>query len=168
MPLAARLINTKRVTDRRKLRFENVEAALRDAESMGEAERLGTLRATGNWTLGQALGHLACWASYPYDGYPDMPTPPALVRLLLRPMRWWFFNRGLPAGVSLPDVPGGTFGVDVLPSEEGLAKMRLAFERLARHAPTCIHPIFPGMKHEDWLKLNLRHAELHLSFFHAS
>jgi hypothetical protein len=160
------MINTKKVRNRRKLRFERLDEAVRDAESLAVAERRGALRASGNWTLGQALGHLATWATYPFDGYPEMPQPPRFVRLLLRPLRWWFFNRGLPAGVSIPGVPGGTFGVDEMPTEEGRARMRFAFERLARENPACTHPMFTGMKHENWIKLNLRHAELHLGFFH--
>jgi hypothetical protein len=81
-------------------------------------------------------------------------------------MRNGFLNKGLPAGVYLGRVPGGTFGIDEMSTEDGLAKMRSAFERLSNHAPTISNLVFGPMSHEDWIKLNLRHAELHLSFFH--
>jgi hypothetical protein len=37
-------------------------------------------------------------------------------------------------------------------------------ERLRREPPTGPHVIFGRLPHEDWIKLQLRHAELHLSF----
>ncbi|MEX2318174.1 MAG: hypothetical protein WD669_13530 [Pirellulales bacterium] len=82
-------------------------------------------------------------------------------------MKHWFLNNGLPAGVYLPTIPGGTFGIDLMSTDEGLAKMRAAFERLARQMPTGPNDMFGPMSHKDWIKLNLRHAELHLSFFHS-
>jgi hypothetical protein len=69
--------------------------------------------------------------------------------------------------VILPGVPGGTFGIEMLGTDKGLGAMRAAFQRLAKQAPTRPNVIFGSMSHADWLKLNLRHAELHLSFFHA-
>jgi hypothetical protein len=159
------MINTKQVRDRRKLRFEELDEAVREAEQLSEADHRGALRATGNWTLGQALGHLAYWASCPFEGYPEMPRPPWFVRALIPLMRNGFLNKGLPAGVYLGKTPGGTFGIDVMPTDEGLAKMRFAFERLAKQPPTIPNLVFGPMSHEDWIKLNLRHAELHLSFF---
>jgi hypothetical protein len=161
------MVNTKKVKDRRKLRFENCNEAVQEAALLAEAERRGALRATGNWTLGQSLGHLAFWASCAFDGYPDMPHPPWFVRALIPLMRNSLLNKGMPAGVFLGKVPGGTFGIDMIPTDEGLAKMRFAFERLSQQAPTVPSLVFGPMTHEDSIKLNLRHAELHLSFFHV-
>jgi hypothetical protein len=79
-----------------------------------------------------------------------------------------FLNRGFPTGARIPGVPGGTFGVDPMESDHGLAEMRTAFERLAQQAPAVPNPIFGPLSHEDWVKLNLRHAELHHSFFHPA
>jgi hypothetical protein len=162
------MIITKQVTDRRELRFERLEEAVRDAEALAEAERGGTLRATGNWALGQTLGHLAYWASCPFDGYPDLPRPPWFVRLLIPLLRNGFLNKRMPAGVILSGVPGGTFGIDPMATELGIEKMQSSFERLAKQVPTIPNAIFGPMSHEDWIKLNLRHAELHLSFFHLT
>jgi hypothetical protein len=159
------MINTKKVRDRRKLRFESVNDALRNASALAAADARGSLRALGNWTPGQTLGHLAFWASAPFDGYPDMPRPPIFVRALLPLLKKRFLNNGMPAGVYLSGVPGGTFGIDVMPIDEGLAKMQFAFERLGKQAPTIPNKMFGRMSHDDWIRLNLRHAELHLSFF---
>lgn len=162
------MINTAKVKDRRTLRFENLDEAVRDAEALAEAERAGTLRSTGNWSLGQTIGHLAFWADAPFDGYPDqMPKMPWLIKKMLPLFKNRFLNKGLPAGARMPKVPAGTFGVDPMPTEEALPKLRAAFSRMASQMPTQTNPMFEHMTHEEWIKLNLRHAELHLSFFHA-
>jgi hypothetical protein len=160
------MINTKKVRDRRKLRFESAEDVLRDAELLVEAARRGTLRATGNWSLGQALAHLATWVNMPFDGYPEMPRPAWWMRLLRPLITWWLVNKGFPAGVRIAGVPGGTFGIVPCESDEGLERLREAFARLATEAPTQTSPAFGSLTREEWIKFHLRHAELHLSFFH--
>jgi hypothetical protein len=159
------MIDTRKVADRRKVRFETVADALRDAEALAAADRAGTLRAQGNWTLGQALGHVAFFANAPFDGYPDMPQMPWLLRKLVPLFKGWFLNKGLPAGTRIPGTTDGTYGTELLPTDVALAANRRAFERLAAHCPTTLSPLFGPMSHEDWIKFNLRHAELHQSFF---
>jgi hypothetical protein len=158
-------VDTKHAAGRRSLRFERIDDALADAEAMAAAEREGRLRRVGNWTLGQILGHLATWVGYAYDGVPV--TPPLLVRWVMRPMKKRFLYKGMPAGVHIPKTPGGTFGTDVLPPDEGLARYRAACARLKAEAPTRRHPIFGAMTHDEWIAGQLRHAELHLSFVRA-
>ena len=151
---------------RRKLRFDTVEAALADAERLVAAERDGRLaRRGGNWTLGQALGHLATWANYALDGYPPSVHAPLPVRLVLRLLRNRILANGMIPGVKLRNIPGGTLGLHVLPADEGLRRFREAFERLERSAPTIPNPAFGRLTHAQWVQLNLRHAQLHLSFF---
>lgn len=158
-------INTRTVKDRRKVRFEKVADAVRDAEVLAEAERRGALRASGNWTLGQAVGHVAVWANYAFDGYPEMPQPPWFVRVLVPLFKNHFLNKGLPAGAKLGKVPGGTFAIERMETDRAIDVLRAAFERLERQTPPGSHPLLGAMTHDDWIKLNLRHAELHFSFF---
>ncbi len=160
------MIDTRKVVDRRRLRFEALDEAVRDAEMMADAERGGSLRATGNWSLGQAVGHLAFWARAPFDGYPAMRQPPWLLRKLLPLFKSRFLNNKLPAGARIPGVPDGTFGVEPLPTDQALEELQTNFSRLAKQAPAVPNLVFGPMTHEEWIKLNLRHAELHLSFFH--
>ena len=151
-------------TQRRKLRFDTIDAALAEAQRLADAERAGRLRSCGNWTLGQAIGHLATWANFAFDGYPDAVRAPLPVRLILRMMRNRILNHGMMAGVKVGRVPGGTLGLDVLPADEAISRYRAAMERLRATAPTIDNPAFGRLTHEQWIQLNLRHAELHLSF----
>jgi hypothetical protein len=160
------MINTKKVHDRRALRFDTVDDVLRDAELLAEAARRGTLRATGNWTLGQALAHLATWVNMPFDGYPEMRRPAWWMRLLRPLITKWLVNKSFPAGVRIAGVEGGTFGIEPCENDDGLARLRSAFGRLAVESPTQTSPVFGPMTREEWIKFHLRHAELHLSFFH--
>lgn len=159
------MIDTRKVTGRRKLRFENFDEAIRDAEALAAAEQAGKLRALGNWTLGQAIGHVAYWADAPFDGYPTTAKLPWILGIVLPWFKNYFLNNKLPAGGKIPDAPEGTFGVEKLSTDEALERLRRAFARMKAQQPTLPNPVFGVMKHEEWIKLNLRHAELHLSFF---
>ena len=150
--------------DRRQLRFDSIDAALAEAERLAAADRDGRLKRCGNWTLGQALGHLATWANFAFDGYPDAVRAPLPVRLILRLMRNKILNGGMMTGVRIGKLPGGTLGIDVHSTDEGLSRYRAAMERLRASAPTITNPVFGPLTHEQWIQLNLRHAELHLSF----
>lgn len=157
-------IDTGKVAGRRKLRFESVKEAIADAERVVAAEKAGSLRRLGNWSTGQVLGHLAYWTNCPYDGYPPGFGAPWFVRVILKMQKSKMLNGSLPAGVHIPKVPGGTLGTQEVTTDEGLRRYRQAMERLQAAAPTRDNIIFGPMTHEEWTKLNLRHAELHLSF----
>lgn len=160
------MIDTKKVADRRQLHFDALQEAIRDAEAIAAAEAERRLRATGNWTPGQAISHVAFWANAPFDGYPDTVKPPWLMRMAMRVIRGRVFTKGMPPGMRLPGAPGGTLGAESMPADEAAAKLRAAFERLDEHCPEIVNPLFGPMTHTQWRQLNLRHAELHFSFFH--
>ncbi|HVZ95204.1 MAG TPA: DUF1569 domain-containing protein, partial [Phycisphaerales bacterium] len=96
-------IDTAKVTDRRKLRFKSPEDALRDAEALVAADFAGTLRSTGNWTLGQTLGHLASWINYSFDGFP-IRKPPFFIRWILKGRKSQFVQGEMRQGVKIPGV----------------------------------------------------------------
>ena len=71
----------------------------------------------------------------------------------------------MPRGVKIPGIPGGTIGADEMPTDQGIARLRQAFQRLengeqAKHDS----PAFGQMSHLDRIRLNLRHTELHLGY----
>jgi hypothetical protein len=79
-------------------------------------------------------------------------------KLIVKPM----LKRPMPRGVRLRGVTDGTYGTDPLSTDEGLARFRAAFERLASRPPDRPHPLAGPLTHDQWIQLNLRHAELHL------
>jgi len=149
---------------RRKLRFETVDEAIAEAERLVAAEREGRLARAGNWSLGQALGHLATWVEFAFDGYPPSVRAPLPVRLVLRALRGRMLAAGMRPGVRIPRLPGGTLGLEEIPLEVALPRFRDAMRRLQASAPSRVNPAFGALTHEQWIQLNLRHAELHLGF----
>lgn len=160
------MIETRTVKDRRPLRFNSVQELFAEVAGLTASDGAGQLRRSGNWTLGQALGHLGAWVDFAFEGYPF--KPPLVIRALMRPMKARFLIRPLPAGVRLPGVKGGTVATEPLSTEEGARRFRSAWERLAANAPLLPNPVFGPLAHDEWIKAHLRHAELHLGFFHPA
>ncbi|MEX2081802.1 MAG: DUF1569 domain-containing protein [Dehalococcoidia bacterium] len=158
------LINTGKCTDRRTLRFSTIADLRADLDAIERAERAGTLRRIGNWTVGQTCGHLATWAEFLYTGVPI--SPPWFIRIILKRRKHRYLNEGLPAGVHIPRVPNGTLGTEVMTLDAGLARYRDILARVEREPPTKDSPLFGPLTHEEGIKSQLRHAELHLSFLH--
>jgi hypothetical protein len=150
---------------RRVLHFDRLDQVINDADALAAAERAGKLRQLGNWTLGQTCGHLAAWVDYGYDGIPM--KIPWFVRILTRPMKNSVLNKPMKPGRNIPGVNAGTLAVDLLPTEVGVDRLRRACARLEAGPPATPHPLYGSLTAEEWKKLKLRHAELHLSFLRA-
>jgi len=155
-------IDTGKVTGRRQLHFDSIDQMLADVDALVVADKAGRLKRIGNWTLGQTLNHLATWMEFAFTGSPL--NPPFFIRWLIRMKRKQFFVGPMPAGVKIPGVPGGSLGTQPAALEEALPRFCRAAERLKREAPTMPHNLFGRLSHADWQAINLRHAELHLSF----
>jgi hypothetical protein len=155
-------VDTAKVAGRRLLHFESIDQMLAEVDRLVEAERTGRLRRLGNWTLGQVLGHLACWMEYSYTGVPL--HPPFFIRWILRLQKQKFLYAPMRPGVRIPRVPGGTLATDPMPLDEAVSRFRRVAERLKTEAPTAPSPIFGRLTHDESIALNLRHAELHLGF----
>lgn len=159
------MIDTSKITDRRRLRFETIDDLLADVDKIVTADQAGGIRRTGNWTTGQALGHLATWLNYAYEGYPM--KVPWFIRILLRGKKTKYLRDGMPAGVRIPRVENGTFGTEPLSTPDGAEQLRKALQRLKSGNPARFEsPAWGPMAHEERVAINLRHAELHLSFLH--
>jgi hypothetical protein len=149
--------------ERRKLKFTSIDDITADAGKLSQAERNKKLRQLGNWTLGQACGHIAGWIDFGFDGTPAKFS--WLARLLARGARKKYIYGGLIPGGRLPRIPGGTLATDPLTTEDGLNRLKRACTRLKASTPTRKHFIFGKLKPDEWKNLQMRHAELHLSFF---
>lgn len=159
-------INTATVSDRRRLRLHTIDDALADVERIVTADRAGKLRRTGNWTAGQTLGHIATWINYAWEGYP-FSAPPWFIRAILRLKKRGYIQNGMPAGVHIPRAEGGTYATKDMSTEEGARLLRSALSRLkSGEAVKFESPGWGKMTKEERVALNLRHAELHLSFLH--
>lgn len=150
----------------RVLRFKSLADLEEELARIEAAERDGRLSTTGNWTPGQILNHIAAWVDFGYEGYPDaLPTPPMVVRLMLRLMRRRFLRKPMPVGVRIPKVQAGTVGTEVVSFDEGLARLRRAIGRLRTgEAPPFPSPAFGRFSNHEAVLATLRHAELHLGF----
>jgi hypothetical protein len=155
-------VDTARIAGRRTLRFETIDQMMAEVDRLVEAERAGRLRHVGNWTLGQALGHLTTWAEYAFTGPPL--KPPFWVKWMMRMRKRKFLSEPMGPGVKIPGVEGGTLGTAPMPVDEALGRLRRATDRLKAECPAIPNIIFGPLKHEEWIALNLRHAELHLGF----
>jgi hypothetical protein len=155
---------SKPVATGRPLRFNTIDEALAEALRLAAAEREGGLTQLGTWTLGQTLGHLATWASFALDGYPDNVRAPLPVRLIVRLFRNRIINKAMPVGMKIRGVAGGTVGTELLTTDDGMSRFQDAMERLRRTAPSEPNPLLGRLTHDEWIQLNLRHAELHLGF----
>jgi hypothetical protein len=156
---------TTNPVSRRTLHFNSIDEALGDVHALQAADRNGSLRKAGNWSLGQACGHVAAWVNYGFDGVPL--KIPWFVKLIFRTQKKRFLRGPMPAGRSIPNVPGGTLATEPLSTAEGVARLEKAFARLKASSPGDRHPILGQMTHDQWIQGNLRHAELHLSFLRA-
>jgi len=160
---APSVVNTGKVNGRRVLHFDSLDQVLKDVDRLAAAEQAGRLRRLGNWTLGQALGHLATWSEFAYTGVPL--KPPFFIRWILRFQKRKFLVGPMPAGVHIPNVEGGTLGREPLSLDEGLRRYKTVLQRLKVEGPTLPSPIFGRMTHDESIALTMRHAELHLGFF---
>ncbi|HBJ33487.1 MAG TPA: hypothetical protein DDZ51_01760 [Planctomycetaceae bacterium] len=156
------MVNTRNV-ERRKLRFETIDALLADLDTIEAADARGAIATTGNWTVGQILSHLAAWIEYGYNGFP-ISKPLLPIRWILRLMLPGMLRSGMRGGVNIPGVKGGTTGADDVSIEEGLKRYRAALARLKTEPAKFPSPAFGPMSEEDRIRLQLRHAELHLGF----
>ena len=162
------MIDTSKVKQRRKLQFVTIDDCLAELERLEEAEHQGRLKTLGNWTAGQNLSHLAAWIEYGWEGYP-MSKPPLPVRLVMRFMLGKILKNGMDAGVNIPGIEGGTLGAEQMETLAAADRFRAAMNRLkAGEGATHDSPAFGKMSHDKRVRLNLRHAELHLGFLDMS
>ena len=158
------MVNTHSSAGFRQLHFESIDDVLAEVDRIEQADADGTLNTNGNWKAGQILAHLAAWIDYAYDGFPMKPAP-GVLRWILRLRLNKMLNGRMPRGVKIPGIKGGTTGADDLPVGAAAEKLRKALSRLrsdevARHPS----PAFGMLTHEQRVKLNLRHAELHMGY----
>jgi hypothetical protein len=158
-------INTKKAS-RRELSFHCTGCLKEELAKIEAAHRAGKLSHTGNWTAGENLDHVAINWEFSLNGFPPEAKMPFLIRLVARAMKGRMTSgKTLPSGFKIPK--GGEY---MLPRagcsfEDGLARLRAVLDRLDRgEQMTVASPAFGPMTHDEWMRLQLAHAQLHLGF----
>ncbi len=152
-------VDTATVQGRRKLTFRSFDEVLVDAERLVFSPNTKTL---GNWPLSQLLTHLATTINSSIDGVST--KAPWFLRLVGPLVKWRIIKNGMSSGFKLPKEREATAFPAASSPQEALGKLRAAVGRLKQERMTARHPIFGKLTHEEWTRLHLRHAEMHLSF----
>jgi hypothetical protein len=155
LPMA---VDTAKVRDRRKVDYASLQDLLSDAERLSS----GPVKTLGNWSPGQIFRHLAVSYNGSIDGLPL--TFPWYFRLIARPFKKNLLSMAMPAGFKLPAKAVTTMMPGPTSAEEGLADLRAAVTRLEQESHRAEHPLFGRLSNEEWNRVNLSHANLHMSF----
>jgi Protein of unknown function (DUF1569) len=151
-------VDTAKVEGRRKLKFASYEELLADVDRLTS----GPVKTLGNWSPGQAFRHLGRAYNGSIDGF--QMTFPLPFRLMGKLFRKKLLSMAMPAGFKLPAQGAKAMVPPPTPTEEGAAELRAAIARLKQEPQRANHPMFGTLTKEDWDKVHLTHASLHLSF----
>jgi hypothetical protein len=151
-------VNTAKVAGRRKLDYASLEELLADADRLSS----GPVKVLGNWSAGQIFKHLALAYNGSIDGF--TMTFPWPLRMMAKIFKGKLLNGPMPAGFSLPSDGAKALGPGPTSPEEGLADLHAAVLRLKRESQRAKHPMFGDITNEEWNKIHLKHASLHMSF----
>jgi hypothetical protein len=151
-------INTAKVEGRRQLKFASYAELLADIDRLSS----GPVKTLGNWSPGQAFRHLAIAYNGSIDGFPM--TFPLPFRLMAKVFRKKLLSMAMPAGFKLPAAGAKAMVPPPTATEEGAAQLRTAIARLGREPKRARHPMFGDLTREEWDRVHLTHASLHLSF----
>jgi Protein of unknown function (DUF1569) len=151
-------VDTAKVDGRRKINYASLEELLADAARLSS----GPVAVLGNWSPGQVFKHLALAYNGSIDGLSfTLPWP---VRMMARIFKNKLLSGPMPAGFKLPSDGAKALSPAPMSTEDGLADLRAAIERLQRESHRAKHPVFGELTKEQWDKLHLKHASLHMSF----
>jgi hypothetical protein len=154
------MLATKRVTDRRPLSFDSLDAILADAEALGA----GKIRTSGNWTAAQIVQHVGKLICISVEGA-DFKAP-WYVRLGGRLMKKPALTRTWPAGIKPPKQFDPLAPDDDVTWDQAIDELRTNIARAKDVGMTHPSPLLGPLSNEQWIQLHCRHAELHFSFMH--
>lgn len=158
-------IDTKAVP-RRSLRIGSLDEALGELSTIEGAIDAGTIGHTGNWTPGEIMDHCAIFIRCTIDGFDG--SAPAPVRWIARAMlKKSAVNpeKPFPAGYKLPKQAASMLPEPGVDDREGLRRLREQIGRLqAGERMTQPSPLMGPLTHDEWMVMQLKHLDLHLSF----
>src|SRR5262249_46650497 len=116
----------------------------------------------GNWSAGQIFRHLAAAFNSSIDGF--TVTFPWYLRVMAGLFRNKLISGPMPPGFKLPADGAKALEPGPASTAEGLAELHAAVARLEREPNRAYHPMFGNLDREQWNKIHLKHASLHMSF----
>jgi len=150
---------TKKVKNRRTVRYETLDDLLADAKQLAGGE----VRMLGNWSLGQVFSHVAGAFEASLDGFGDFKAP-WIVRTFIAPlMKKSLLRKPMNPGFTLPKAAAEFLPQETTPSD-GLQRLTTVVDRYRNEIPTHPHPLLGKLTPEEYRLLMLRHAEMHMSF----
>ena len=153
---------------RRELRFETLDDAVRDAESLLKTGYVSV----GQWDLAQVCEHLADWMTFPLDGFPKAPLPLTILMWVMRrttigPMifRDIVSKRQMRAGSSTIPETVHRQSTDPATAERAVGRLRTTVDRFKNWTGAIIpSPLFGSITKEQATVLQCVHCSHHLSF----
>ncbi|MCZ6836822.1 MAG: DUF1569 domain-containing protein [Planctomycetota bacterium] len=152
-------VNTKKVSDRRSLRFGRMSDLIDDVSAFE-----GNIQASGNWTPAQIVEHVTKLIQCSLDGF-EVPNAPLIVRGIVKMMRSSVLNKPMKPGVKLP----GNFKF-LVPSDDvtwaqATGHLKKVVDRIEKgERMKQRSPVLGFLEHEEWIQLHCRHSEMHFSF----
>ena len=151
-------VDTAKVDGRRRLNYGSFQELLADADRL----HAGPTKVLGNWSAGQIFKHLALAYNGSIDGF--TMTFPWPLRTMARLLEGKLINGRMPPGFRLPAEGAKALAPGQISDEQGLADLHAAVARLESESERANHPMFGRLTNEEWNKIHLKHASLHMSF----
>jgi hypothetical protein len=151
-------VKTGKVKGRRTVKYTSFEELLADADRMSS----GPVKNLGNWSAGQIFRHLAISYNGAIDGLPI--KFPWFMRMMVKIFKKKLINMQMPAGYQMKPENAKITEPASTSTEVGLAELRAAVARLKQESHRAKHPLFGNLSNEDWDKVMLAHASMHMSF----
>ncbi len=149
---------------RRELSFKCLGCLAGELDRIEAAHAAGALRTTGNWTAAEAIDHCAILFEVALDGAPKQA--PLFVRLIGRMMKSSALKpRTMRAGFKLPAGASYLLPRPGVAFDDAMGRMRRALARIDRGEKMDKPSAWLGpMTHDEWVRLQINHTQLHLGF----
>jgi Protein of unknown function (DUF1569) len=151
-------VDTAKVEGRRELAYGSLDELLADADQLCSAP----MKTLGNWSAGQIFKHLANAYNGSLDGI--SMTFPWPMRMMAKLFKNKLINGQMPPGIKLPGEGAKKMMPGPTSTEEGLAALHAAVARLKQESHRVPHPVFGKLTNDEWNRIHLMHANLHMSF----
>ncbi|MDP7274409.1 MAG: DUF1569 domain-containing protein [Planctomycetaceae bacterium] len=148
-----------KISRRRSLTYASLDEFLEDARRLVAAE----VTTVGGWSFAQILDHLAFTINASIDGFSFRGA--WLIRVFVAPLlKNRMLNSPMKPGFRVPRRAAAHLPPPDTTLEKARETLEHAIRRLAQTSPAAAHPYLGSLTAEEWVRLHLRHAELHMSF----